>query len=228
MKKFLTTFLLFCTFFASAQYCIFFDFEAKEPEMVVSTLKGMMDTDWGKNIQGSKSLFSLNFNGDNQATHTVQFCFQDEAGLQSFMTSWGQSTDAQLFGEKLGKFTNNVSQSINTPAWYKNDWSNDNVFMMYQMEVSNPAKYVQEFAAFSQKMAPKLGFENSSYGVGYPIVGKTDEFSHFVWIGSPDIKTALAGTKKMFLDPEFAVFSKKVSDIRKVVNTMMMVRLVDF
>ena len=96
------------------------------------------------------------------------------------------------------------------------------------MEVSNPSKYVQEFAAFSQKMAPKLGFENSSYGVGYPIVGKIDNFSHFVWIGSPDIKTALAGTKNMFLDPEFAVFSKKVSDIRKVVNTMMMVRLADF
>ena len=96
------------------------------------------------------------------------------------------------------------------------------------MEVSNPSKYVQEFAAFTQKVAPKLGFENSSYGVAYLIVGKTNDFSHFAWIGSTDIKTALAGTKKMFLDPEFAVFSKKVSDIRKVVNTMMMVRLADF
>lgn len=228
MKNILTILLLFYTLFASAQYCIFFEFEAKEPEMVVSTLKGMMDTEWGKSIQGTKSLFALYFNGNNQATHTMQFCFQDEAGLESFMTSWGQSTDAQLFGEKLGKFTNDVSQTVNTPAWYKNDWSNDNVFMIYQMEVTNPSKYVQEFAAFSQKMAPKYGFANNSYGVGYPIVGKTNDFSHFVWIGSTDIKTALAGTKQTYADPEFAVFSKKVASIRKVVNTLMMVKLADF
>ena len=60
------------------------------------------------------------------------------------------------------------------------------------------------------KMAPKYGFANNSYGVGYPIVGKTNGFTHFVWIGSTDVKTALAGTKQTYADPEFAVFFKKV------------------
>jgi|TARA_B110000046_G_scaffold183245_1_gene218943 hypothetical protein len=228
MRKIILTLLFFSTFFANAQYCIFFEFEAKEPEMVVSTLKGMMETDWGKNLQATKSLFAYLFNGDNKATHSVQFCFQDEEGVASFMSSWAQSSEAQLFGEKLGKFTTEISQSVNTPAWYKNDWGNDNAFMMYQMKVSDPGLYLKEFMDFSQKIAKKLKFEENSYGVAYPIIGRTKEFSHFVWIGSPDIKTALANTKKMFSDPAFAEFSKNVSRIREVVNTYLMVRVMDF
>ena len=77
-------------------------------------------------------------------------------------------------------------------------------------------------------MAKKLGYEDSSYGLAYPIAGKNADFTHFVWIGSPDIKTALSNTKKMFSDPAFAEFSKKVSDVRKVVNTVMSVRVMDF
>ncbi|MFL2629812.1 MAG: hypothetical protein ACJ0NO_04675 [Flavobacteriaceae bacterium] len=228
MRKLILTVFLFSTFFVNAQYCIFFDFEAKEPEMVVSTLKGMMETGWGKNIQGTKSLFAYQFNGTNKATHSVQFCFPDEKAFASFFNSWAMSVDAQLFGEKLGKFSESVSQSLNTPVWFKNDWANDNAFMLYQMEVSDPGLYLKEFKKFTQKISKKLGFENNSYGLAYPIIGKTAEFTHFVWVGSPDIESALTRTKQMFSDPLFAEFSKNVSGIRKVVNTTLSVRLMDF
>ena len=59
MKKLILSIFLFSTITLNAQYCIFFDFEAKEPEMVVSSLKGMMETGWGKNIQGTSK---WNFN----------------------------------------------------------------------------------------------------------------------------------------------------------------------
>ena len=228
MKKLILTLFLFSGFFANSQYCTFFDFEAKEPEMVVSTLKGMMETGWGKNIQGTKSLFAYQFNGTNKATHSVQFCFPDEKAFADFFSTWVMSVDAQLFGEKLAKFSEPVSQALNTPVWYKNDWANDNAFMLYQMEVTDPAAYLKEFKSFSQKMAKKLGFENNSYGLAYPIVGKTAEFSHFVWIGSPSVEEALTRTKQMFADPLFAEFSKNVSGIRKVVNTTLSVRVMDF
>ena len=228
MKKLILSIFLFSTITLNAQYCIFFDFEAKEPEMVVSSLKGMMETGWGKNIQGTKSLFAYQFNGTNKATHSVQFCFPDEKSFASFFSSFQMSADAQLFGEKIGKFTEDVSQAVNTPVWYKNDWANDNAFMLYQMEVSDPAAYLKEFKKFTQKISKKLGFENNSYGLGYPIIGKTAEFTHFVWVGSPDVESALTRTKQMFADPLFAEFSKNVSGVRKVVNTTLSVRLMDF
>ena len=229
MKKLLLSLLLLSTVSLNAQYCIFFDFEAKEPEMVVSTLKGMMETGWGKNIQGTKSLFAYQFNGTNQATHSVQFCFPNEKAFAQFFNSWAMSVDAQLFGEKLGKFTHNVSQSLNTPIWYiGQDWANDNAFMLYQMDVSDSATYLKEFKSFSQKMAKKIGFDKNSYGLAFPIVGKTAEFSHFVWVGAPDVETALSRTKKMMSDPLFAEFSKKVSGVRKLVNTTLSIRVMDF
>ena len=84
MKKLILSIFLFSAISLNAQYCIFFDFEAKQPEMVVSSLKGMMETGWGKNIQGTKSLFAYQFNGTNKATHSVQFCFPDEKAFSSF------------------------------------------------------------------------------------------------------------------------------------------------
>ena len=172
-------------------------------------------------------MFAYQFNGTNEATHSVQFCFPDEASFASFSTSWNSSLVAQVFGEKLNKYIEPVNQALNTPVWFQNDWTPDQVFFIYQMEVSNPALYVKEFAEFSQNWAKKSGL-NSSYGVGFPISGKNADYSHFVWTGAPDVETAFTVTKKMFSDPLFAKYSAKVDGIRKLVNTTMMVRVMDF
>ena len=214
----------------NAQYCVFFDFKAENPEMVVSTISKAMNTEWAKNIEGTKSLFAYLPNGTTASTHSLQFCFPNEQAFEKAFMSYGQSMDVQLlFDERLPEYSIEVSQSINTPVWFNGeDWAEDNVFMLYQMEVTNPSAYLKEFKSFSVKMAKKLGYEENSFGLAFPIVGKNADFSHFAWIGSPDIKTALSNSKKMLTDPLYATFSGKVSDIRKVVNTVMSVRVMDF
>ncbi len=67
----------------------------------------------------------------------------------------------------------------------------------------------------------------NSMGLGYPILGQ-DSFSHFVWAGAPDVQTALKRTKQFYADPEFAKFSEQVGGIRKIVNTKLMIRVMDF
>ena len=160
----------------------------------------------------------------------MQFCFPDEAAFEAAFMSYGQSLEAQLLFEgKLADYSVDISQSLNMPIWYNGeDWAEDNVFMIYQMDVSNPGAYLKEFKSFSKKMAKKLGFEENSYGIALPILGKNADFSHFVWIGAPDIKTSLSSMKNMFAEPAFLEFSAKVAGIRKVVNTTMLVRLADF
>ena len=56
---------------------------------------------------------------------------------------------AQIFGEKLNKYIEPVNQALNTPVWFQNDWTPDQVFFIYQMDISDPATYVKEFAEFS-------------------------------------------------------------------------------
>ena len=70
--------------------------------------------------------------------------------------------------------------------------------------------------------------ENNSYGIGYPIIGKVKDFTHFVWMGANDVESSLRQTKQMLSDDLFASFSKDVAGIRKVVTTTMMVREMDF
>lgn len=230
MKKLLLSLFLFSSLSINAQYCLFFDIKVDEPEMVVSALTEIMNTEWGKNIQATKSLFAYLPNGTTESTHSIQFCFPNEAAFEQAFMSYGQSRDAQLLWEgKLAEFSEDISQTLNTPIWYNGeDWAEDNVFMLYQMDVSNPGAYLKEFKSFSQKMAKKLGFEKNSYGLAAPIVGKNGDYTHFAWIGAADIKSSLSSTKKMLSDPSFAEFSKKVSSIRKVINTTMLVRLADF
>ena len=45
-------------------------------------------------------------------------------------------------------------------------------------------------------MAVTQGYEENSYGLGYPISGKNDGFSHFVWVGALDLESALKRTKE--------------------------------
>ena len=230
MKNFFLTLFTLSGLYLKAQYCVFFDFKAENQEMVVSTLKAAMNTEWAKNIEGTKSLFAYLPNGSTESTHSIQFCFPNEEAFENAFMTYGQSMDIRLLlDERLSQYSIDVSQSINTPLWYNGeDWAEDNVFMLYQMEVTNPPVYLKEFKSFSQKIAKKLDFEENSYGIAFPIVGKNADFSHFVWVGSPDIKTALSKTKKMYGDPLFAEYSSKVSGIRKVVNTIMSVRIMDF
>ena len=74
---------MFSTISINAQYCVFFDLKAENPEMVVSTIKAAMKTDWAKNIQGTKSLFAYLPNGSTESTHSIQFCFPNEEAFEN-------------------------------------------------------------------------------------------------------------------------------------------------
>ena len=72
-----------------------------------------------------------------------------------------------------------VNQALNTPVWFQNDWTPAQVFFIYQMDVSDPATYVKEFAEFSMSWAEKTGI-TSSYGVGFPISGKNANIANLL------------------------------------------------
>jgi hypothetical protein len=70
MKNYFLALLVFGTLSLKAQYCVFFDFKAENPEMVVSTITAAMNTEWAKNMQATKSLFAYLPNGSTKSTHS--------------------------------------------------------------------------------------------------------------------------------------------------------------
>tara|TARA_B100000941_G_scaffold189646_1_gene136636 strand:+ start:249 stop:938 length:690 start_codon:yes stop_codon:yes gene_type:complete len=218
---------LFVSNIASSQYVAFYKFKTDQPEMVVSILQEMINSDWGKQINGTCNLFQVLFAGNDDSTHIVNFDFMTEKDLNSFLISASGSKMTQLLQSKMRSVTELKSTYVGIPVWYEGDWSPDQVFMIYDLEVSDPATYVKEFTSMSNKLKKKQKIVGS-YGVGMPILGQSEDFSHFIWMGAPSVEASLKQTKKIYADPLFAEFNSQVSSIRKIKGTWMMVRLAKF
>ena len=94
----------------------------------------------------------------------------NEKDLNSFMTSWATSKTAQLFNSKMNTLIEMTSQYIAMPVWFKGDWNPDQVFMVWDLNVIDPATYVAEFSSFTSKVEQKRKIAGS-YGVGFSIIG---------------------------------------------------------
>tara|TARA_B100000900_G_C20567408_1_gene711745 strand:- start:91 stop:780 length:690 start_codon:yes stop_codon:yes gene_type:complete len=210
-----------------SQYVAFYKFKTDQPEMVVSILQEMINSDWGKQINGTCNLFQVLFAGNDDSTHIVNFDFMTEKDLNSFLISASGSKMTQLLQSKMRSVTDLKSTYVGTPIWYEGDWSPDQVFMIYDLDVSDPSTYVKEFTSMSNKLKKKQKIVGS-YGVGMPILGQSEDFSHFIWMGAPSVEASLKQTKKIYADPLFAEFNRNVSSIRKIKGTWMMVRLAKF
>ena len=150
MKKLILLSALVFSTASFSQYCAFYDFQVNDPEKFVSTLTKMMNTEWGKSIQGTKSLFQFEFNGTGDATHSVNFCFQDEAALQNFMASFGQSQIVQLLAQTIGDSADFVSQSLNTPLGIR--MIGRMIRYSYLASREDPATYASAFILFQKMM----------------------------------------------------------------------------
>jgi hypothetical protein len=74
MKKLiLLTICLFISNIATSQYVAFYKFKTDQPEMVVSILQEMINSDWGQQINGTCNLFQVVFAGNDTSTHVVNF-----------------------------------------------------------------------------------------------------------------------------------------------------------
>jgi hypothetical protein len=166
--------------------------------MVVSILQEMINSDWGKQINGTCNLFQVLFAGNDDSTHIVNFDFMTEKDLNSFLISASGSKMTQLLQSKMRSVTDLKSTYVGTPIWYEGDWSPDQVFMIYDLDVSDPSTYVKEFTSMSNKLKKKQKIVGS-YGVGMPILGQSEDFSHFIWMGAPSVEASLKQTKKYML-----------------------------
>ena len=108
--------------------------------MVVSILQEMINSDWGKQINGTCNLFQVLFAGNDDSTHIVNFDFMTEKDLNStFLISASGSKMTQLLQSKMRFVTDLKSTYVGTPIWYEGDWSPDQVFMIYDLDVSDPS-----------------------------------------------------------------------------------------
>ena len=70
------------------RYVAFYKFKTDQPEMVVSILQEMINSDWGKQINGTCNLFQVLFAGNDDSTHIdVE---KDSWSLLDKSRAWGR------------------------------------------------------------------------------------------------------------------------------------------
>jgi hypothetical protein len=82
MKKTILIITLFISSLSYSQYCAFFDFKTDEPEMVVSSLKGMMQTDWAKTFKAQNPYLLINLTEQTEQHIPFNFVFLMKLHLQ--------------------------------------------------------------------------------------------------------------------------------------------------
>jgi hypothetical protein len=107
------------------------------------------------------------------------------------------------------------------PAIEVGDWTQDTVFMKYDISTTNEAAYSNAWTELMEASAD-AGLVSGSYGMNRIFIGN-NEASHFVYIGAQDFATLVDNQNAMTSSSAFAKFSKKVGMVREVLNTSLII-----
>ena len=122
----------------------------------------------------------------------------------------------KFYADILKSGSTQITDYTIVPVVEKKDWYMDTVFMKDDMQLSlaDEAAYTKAWSELMDNNV-EAGFVKSSYGLNRVNFG-SDALSHFVYIGGSsieDVNPDLTSTKA------YAKFAKKVSGMREVVNT---------
>lgn len=198
-----------------------YSFDTDDALGVVSTFDTVMEQ-CGDGIPASVSIFDELFNGANPQTHTVIFSFADAAGFMQMGQTFATCPAAVAFGHSISGLASSGSEFLGEPIMGGGDVAADNVFMVFQMKVSDEATYA---SAFGQLMESRQG--SGSYGLVRALAGTDGGTTHYAFVGAADVDALLAAMREISPANSAArrSFNEAVSDIRKVQSSSMTLRV---
>ena len=223
MKKFLLSFLivatgnLFADGHASPPMTAHYGISTSNPAAVVESLQMFMASDCAKEMPARVTLFEPHFNGDNAATHILTFNYQNGKGMDAVRQTFQTCAAAQQFlADGVGVVTQEY-QILSTPIYAGGSAPEANVYMLWQMKVSDEAKYA---AAYKKMMEAQTedGLASGSYGVNRIMSGGVDGMTHFAYIFGSSMAEMTEALSVSQASENFKTFAQEVESIREIVT----------
>ena len=223
MKKFLLSFLivatgnLFADGHASPPMTAHYGISTSNPAAVVESLQMFMASDCAKEMPARVTLFEPHFNGDNAATHILTFNYQNGKGMDAVRQTFQTCAAAQQFlADGVGVVTQEY-QILSTPIYSGGSAPEANVYMLWQMKVSDEAKYA---AAYKKMMEAQTedGLASGSYGVNRIMSGGVDGMTHFAYIFGSSMAEMTEALSVSQASDNFKTFAQEVESIREIVT----------
>ena len=187
------------------------------PAAVIAAMDSFASSDCGKKYPADVGLMQEVINGAKQSTHFFIVSYEKISDFQKARDLTATCpAEAKFYADILKSGSTIITDYTIVPVVEKKDWYMDTVFMKYDMQLSlaDEAAYTKAWSELMDNNV-EAGFVKSSYGLNRVNFG-SDALSHFVYIGGSsieDVNPDLTSTKA------YAKFAKKVSGMREVVNT---------
>ena len=176
-----------------------------------------MASDCAKEMPARVTLFEPHFNGDNAATHILTFNYQNGKGMDAVRQTFQTCAAAQQFlADGVGVVTQEY-QILSTPIYAGGSAPEANVYMLWQMKVSDEAKYA---AAYKKMMESQTedGLASGSYGVNRIMSGGVDGMTHFAYIFGSSMAEMTEALSVSQASDNFKTFAQEVESIREIVT----------
>jgi hypothetical protein len=194
-----------------------YGFSTSNPAAVVESLQKFMASDCGKEMPASVTLFEPHFNGDNEASHILTFNYQNGKGMDAVRQTFQTCASAQQFLADGVGVINQEYQALSTPIYAGGNAPEANVYMLWQMKVTDEAKYA---AAYKKMMEAQTedGLASGSYGVNRIMAGGVDGMTHFAYIFGSSMAEMTEALSVSQASDNFKRFAREVESIREIIT----------
>ena len=199
----------------------FYFMQVSNPPAIVGAIDKFASSECGKKFPADMTLMAETINGSSPATHFLILSFETRADFQKAGQLANSCPEAAAMLQSFVSSASQVRNSLNLPVAEFGDWTKDSIFLRYDVTLKNETAYIEAWTEMMDSLSTE-GSVNGSYGINRAFAGN-DQSTHFVYIGASDFDSLTANQQTLTTSPDFAKFSRKVGNNRKVINTSVVI-----
>ena len=198
----------------------FYFFDVTSPAGVVAAMDKFRASSCGSQMPADIGLMAETINGSASSTHFIIASYESMADFSEGQKLVQSCADAATFLQDMSSAATPVTEYAIIPAIEVGDWTQDSVFMKFDIKVSDEEVFA---SAWSELMDASVenGSISDSYGLNRIFLGNSDA-SHFVYIGAQDFESLVAQDTAIQGSSDFARYLRKVGGVREILNTSLL------
>ena len=207
---------------SAAGYLASYSMKVSDPASYMEAMDELMSSEWGKSFPAVVAVHAYDFNGYDDATHTVVLNYSDTASLGKGTESFTHPTFLSFLG-KTTSIVENIEQSLNMKliSGGDEDPAKNNVYMIYRMQVDEPTKYANAYSKLI-KAQEKAGNIEGTYGLRQHVSGSVNYYTHYAYTSAGSVADAMESSEVLYSSDSYKKFSKETNGNRKLMNISML------
>ena len=194
----------------------FYFFNVTNPAGVVAAMDKLKSSSCGSQIPADVGLMAETINGSANSTHFLIVSYETMADFSEAQELTQTCADLATFLQETRSAAKLITEAI-TPAIEVGDWTQDSVFMKFDMKVSDAELFATSWSELMDANV-QSGVISDSYGLNRILLGNS-EASHFVYLGAQDFESLVELETAIRGSSAFEEYQNQVGEVRELLNT---------